>query len=65
MSETAVGLFERPDLEDQVGHNLDVSAYPWGNIRMIGEAREVLGDGLPSSRSPAVNGNLAVWLART
>ena len=65
MSATAVGLFERPDLEDQVVRDLDVSAYPWGTIRIIGEAREISGDALPSSRSPAVNGNLAVWLART
>ena len=28
MSETAVGLFECPDLEDQFVHDLNVRAYP-------------------------------------
>jgi hypothetical protein len=49
MSKTAVGLFERPGVVDQVIHDLDASAFPRDTIRIIGEPREMSGDGVTST----------------
>ncbi len=46
MSKTAVGLFQRPSVADQVVHDLDASAFPRKNIRILGEPREMPGDGV-------------------
>ena len=37
MSKTAVGLFENPGVADQVAHDLDASAFPRNEIRILGE----------------------------
>jgi hypothetical protein len=49
MSKTAVGLFEHPDVVDQIVHDLDASAFPRDKIRIIGEPREMEGDGVTST----------------
>ena len=41
MSKTAVGLFENPGVADQVVHDLDASAFPRGEIRILGEPRSM------------------------
>jgi len=37
MSKTAVGLFENPGVADQVAHDLDTSAFPRNEVRILGE----------------------------
>ena len=49
MWKTAVGLFEHPDAVDQIVHDLDASAFPRDKIRIIGEPREMEGDGVTST----------------
>jgi hypothetical protein len=44
MSKTAVGLFQNPSVADQVVQDLDAS-----EIRILGEPREMSGDGLMST----------------
>jgi hypothetical protein len=41
MSKTAVGLFENPGVADQVVHDLDASAFPRDEIRILGEPRDM------------------------
>ena len=48
MSKTAVGLFEHPGVADQVVHDLDARAFPRNEIRILGEPREMSGDGVTS-----------------
>ena len=48
MSKTAVGLFEHPGIVDQVVHDLDAKAFPRNEIRILGEPREMSGDGVTS-----------------
>jgi len=38
---TAVGLFENPSVADQVVHDLEASAFPRGEIRILGEPRDM------------------------
>jgi hypothetical protein len=49
MSKTAVGLFQHPGVAQQVVHDLDASAFPGNEIRILGEPREMSGDGLTST----------------
>ncbi|MGD0776093.1 MAG: hypothetical protein ABSC05_25030 [Candidatus Solibacter sp.] len=49
MSKTAVGLFERPEVAEQVVHDLDASAFPRNEIRVLGEPRGMEGDGATST----------------
>jgi len=49
MSKTAVGLFERPGVAEQVVHDLDASAFPRSEIRVLGEPRDMTGDGVAST----------------
>src|ERR1035441_7976251 len=46
MSKTAVGLFENPSVADQVVHDLDASAFPRGEIRILGEPRDLGNTGI-------------------
>jgi hypothetical protein len=48
MSKTAVGLFQHPGVADQVVHDLDARAFPRNEIRILGEPREMSGDGVTS-----------------
>jgi hypothetical protein len=48
MSKTAVGLFENPGVADQVVHDLDARAFPRNEIHILGEPREMSGDGVTS-----------------
>jgi len=50
MSKTAVGLFENPGVADQVVHDLDARAFPRNEIHILGEPREMSGDGVTSPR---------------
>jgi hypothetical protein len=49
MSKTAVGLFERPGVAEQVVHELDASAFPRSEVRVLGEPRGMEGDGAKST----------------
>lgn len=49
MSKTAVGLFQNPTVADRVVQDLDASAFPRNEIRILGEPREMSGDGLMST----------------
>jgi hypothetical protein len=49
MSKTAVGLFEHPGVVDQIVRDLDASAFPRDKIRIVGEPREMQGDGVTST----------------
>jgi hypothetical protein len=49
MSKTAVGLFQNPSIADQVVQDLDASAFPRNEIRILGEPREMSGDGVMST----------------
>jgi len=49
MSKTAVGLFERPGVAEQVVHDLDATAFPRSEIRVLGEPRGMSGDGATST----------------
>ena len=49
MSKTAVGLFQNPSIADRVVQDLDASAFPRNEIRILGEPREMPGDGLMST----------------
>jgi hypothetical protein len=49
MAKTAVGLFEHPGVAQQVVHDLDASAFPRNEIRILGEPREMSGDGISST----------------
>ena len=49
MSKTAVGLFQYPSVANQVVHDLDASAFPRNEIRILGEPREMPGDGILST----------------
>ena len=46
MSKTAVGLFENPGVADQVVHDLDASAFPRNEIRILGEPRDMGDSGI-------------------
>jgi hypothetical protein len=41
MSKTAVGLFENPSVADQVVQDLEASGFPRGEIRILGEPRDM------------------------
>jgi hypothetical protein len=41
MSKTAVGLFKNPGVADQVVHDLDASGFPRGEVRRLGEDRDM------------------------
>lgn len=45
MSKTAVGLFEHSGLARQVVHDLEDRAFPAGEIRILGESRDMSVDG--------------------
>ena len=45
MSKTAVGLFEHSGLAHQVVQDLETSAFPRGEIRILGESRDMSVDG--------------------
>jgi hypothetical protein len=49
MSKTAVGLFENPGVADQVVHDLDASAFPRNEIRILGEPRDMAVTGIMST----------------
>ena len=49
MSKTAVGLFEHSDLAHQVVHDLETGAFPQGEIRILGESRDMSVDGVMST----------------
>jgi hypothetical protein len=49
MSKTAVGLFENPVVADQVVHDLDASAFPRDEIRVLREPLDLGGSGLMST----------------
>jgi hypothetical protein len=49
MSKTAVGLFEHPDVARQVVHDLESSAFPRKEIRILGESRDMSVDGVMST----------------
>jgi hypothetical protein len=49
MSKTAVGLFEHSDLAHQVVHDLETGAFPKGEIRILGESRDMSVDGVMST----------------
>jgi len=49
MSKTAVGLFDRPGVAEQVAQDLDASAFPRSAVRILGEPRGMSGDGVTST----------------
>jgi hypothetical protein len=49
MSKTAVGLFEHTGVANQVVHDLDASAFPRDQIRILGEPRGMSSDGMMST----------------
>lgn len=48
MSKTAVGLFENPGTADQVVHDLDASAFPRKEIRILSEPLDMAVTGVMS-----------------
>ncbi len=49
MSKTAVGLFEHSVLAHQVVRDLETSAFPRAEIRILGESRDMSVDGIMST----------------
>jgi hypothetical protein len=49
MSKTAVGLFHSPSVADQVVQDLDASAFPRNEIRILGEPRDMSVSGAMST----------------
>ena len=49
MSKTAVGLFEHSGVAHEVVHDLETSAFPRGEIRILGEPRDMSVDGAMST----------------
>jgi hypothetical protein len=49
MSKTVVGLFKQPSVAERVVKDLDASAFPRDEIRVLGEPREMSGDGATST----------------
>jgi hypothetical protein len=49
VSKTAVGLFENPGAANRVVHDLDVSAFPRNEIRILGEPRDMAATGVMST----------------
>lgn len=49
MSKTAVGLFENPGAANRVVHDLDLSAFPRNEIRILGEPRDISATGVMST----------------
>jgi hypothetical protein len=49
MSKTTVGLFQNPSVANQVVQDLDASAFPRNEVRILGEPREMPGDGTMST----------------
>jgi hypothetical protein len=49
MSKTAVGLFENSGVADQVVHDLDASAFPRDEIRILGEPLDMTVTGVMST----------------
>jgi hypothetical protein len=49
MSKTAVGLFQNPSVADQVVQDLDASAFPRNEVRILGEPRDMSCDGVMST----------------
>jgi hypothetical protein len=48
MAKTAVGLFENPGSVDKVVRDLEASGFPRGDVRVLGEPREMAGSGVMS-----------------
>ncbi len=48
MAKTPVGLYEHPDLANQVVHDLDARAFSRNEIRILGKPREMSGDRVTS-----------------
>ena len=48
MSKTAVGLFENPDLADQVVRELEASGFPKNDVRILRESLDIKGSGVMS-----------------
>ncbi|MGA9055404.1 MAG: hypothetical protein WB763_02725 [Terriglobia bacterium] len=46
MSKTAVGLFENPDLADQVVRELEASGFPQNDVRILRESLDMKGSGV-------------------
>jgi hypothetical protein len=46
MSKTAVGLFENPDLADQVVRELEASGLPENDVRVLRESLDMKGSGV-------------------
>jgi len=46
---TAVGLFENPGVADQVAHDLDTSAFPRNEVRILGEPLSMAVTGVTST----------------
>ena len=46
MAKTAVGLFENPDLVDEVVRDLEAGGFPRKDVRILGEPREMAGSGV-------------------
>jgi hypothetical protein len=49
MAKTAVGLFENPGSIDKVVRDLEASGFPKNDVRVLGEPREMAGNGLMST----------------
>lgn len=49
MSKTAVGLFENPNLADQVVHDLEASGFPRNDVRILSEPRNMEVTGMMST----------------
>jgi hypothetical protein len=49
MAKTAIGLFENPGSVDEVVRDLEASAFPRKDVRVLGESREMAGSGLMST----------------
>ena len=49
MKRTAVGLFENPGLVDEIVRDLEASGFPWKDVRVLGEPREMAGSGVMST----------------
>jgi hypothetical protein len=46
LSKTAVGLFENPDLADQVVRDLEASGFPQNDVRILRESLDMKGSGV-------------------
>ena len=49
MSEATVGLFENSSLAGQIVRDLEAGGFPWKDIRVLSEPREIAGRGMMST----------------